>query len=279
MQQLNVRMVVQQALLARNMTMTLVDRYARQLRWRSWSRILDSLPGLAESSVLDLGCGIGDVAAEFSARGASVIGIDINEEFVACASGRRIRNAEFRQADLRTFRDPSCHVDGIWSSFTAAFFPAFREVLETWIEHLRPGGWLALTEIDDLFGHHPLTARTRELLGQYAHDAIKHGRYDFHMGRKMPALIEACGLKMVSHFEIPDSELSFAGRAAPDVQEAWRDRFDQMRLLQDFCGAEFKEVRDDFLTCLGRDDHYCTATVQCCIAVLNRPASSDEYHE
>lgn len=218
---------------------------------------------------MDLGCGIGDLAADLSTRGASIVGVDINEELIAYAINRHIANAEFRRSDLQTFRDPSLCVDGIWSSFAAAYFPAFRDILPAWIEHLRPGGWLALIEIDDFFGHHPLSNRTSELLAQYVRDAMEHSRYDFHMGRKMPALLEQVGMKVVRRLTVPDAELSFSGRADPEVQAAWRLRFDQMHLLRDFCGAEFEGVRDDFLNCLDRNDHYCTATVQCCIAITN----------
>lgn len=217
--------------------------------------------------MLDLGCGIGDLAADLSARGATIVGVDINEEVIAYANNRHIPNAEFRQSDLRTFRDPHLCVDGIWSSFTAAYFPALRDTLATWLEHLRPGGWLALTEIDDFFGHHPLSNRTTELLALYVQDAMRHSRYDFQMGRKMPAMVEQAGLEVVRQFTVPDSELSFSGRADSDVREAWALRFDQMHLLQNFCGAEFHAVRDDCLNCLDRDDHYCSATVQSCIAI------------
>jgi hypothetical protein len=89
------------------------------------------------------------------------------------------------------------------------------------------------------------------------------------MGRKMPSVVGQIGLTVVREFTVPDAELSFSGRADLEVSEAWRLRFDQMHLLRNFCGTEFQEVRDDFLNCLNRDDHYCTATVQCCIAINN----------
>ncbi len=246
--------------------MNLIDIYSQQYSWRSWPTILDALPSLEGQFVLDLGCGIGDLAAALAARGATVLGIDFNEEVITWANQRCIPNARFRQADLRTFHDPEMSADGIWSSFTAAYFPSFHDVLEDWLRHLRPGGWVALTEIDDFFGHHPVTNRTSELLALYTRDAIRQGRYDFHMGRKLSAIAEQAGLTAIRQFAIPDAELSFAGRAAGDVRKAWADRMDQMRLLQEFCGTEFDSVRADFLNCLDRDDHYCTATVQCCIA-------------
>jgi len=87
------------------------------------------------------------------------------------------------------------------------------------------------------------------------------------MGRKSVAIAERAGLNIIHEFAVPDAELSFTGRAAPGVREAWANRFDQMHLLQAFCGEEYHLVRDDFLSCLGREDHDCSASVQCCIAV------------
>ena len=50
--------------------MSLSDDYSRQFAWRSWATILDALPPLAGQTVLDLGCAVGDQAAELVARGA-----------------------------------------------------------------------------------------------------------------------------------------------------------------------------------------------------------------
>lgn len=247
-------------------TMNIVESYSRQYRWRAWPIILDALPDLDGQRVLDLGCGIGDLAADISARGAHVIGLDINSELVAFASARNIPNAEFRVADLRRLHEPSLRVDGIWSSFTAAYFTSLHDTLASWLDHLRPGGWLALTEIDDLFGHQPVSDRTSELLSGYVLDALEHARYDFRMGRKMADILSQLGLTVVQELALPDSELSFSGPAAPDVVDAWRRRLDGMHLLWSYCGSEFESVRDDFLNCLSRSDHVCSATVRCCIA-------------
>lgn len=247
--------------------MTVIDVYSQQYQWRSWREILDAIPDLDGQFVLDFGCGIGDLAADLSARGATIVGVDFNKEVVAYAHSRHIPNAEFRQSDLRMIQDPGICADGIWSSFTAAYFPVLQDVLGLWLQHLRPGGWLALTEVDDFFGHHPLTNRTTELLELYVQDAIENARYDFNMGRKLSAIAEQVGLKVIRQFTVPDAELSFVSRATTEVREAWANRLNQMHLLQNLCGAEFHAVRDDFLECLGRDDHFCSATVQCCIAI------------
>jgi SAM-dependent methyltransferase len=245
-----------------------VASYSRQYQWRSWHTIFKELPELSGQLVLDLGSGVGDLAADMSARGAHVLGVDINEAFVTFANERQLQNAEFRVADLRTFHDPRVRADGIWSSFTAAYFPALREIVATWMKHLQPGGWLVLTEVDDLFAHQPLSERTIELLDGYVCESLEQSRYDFRMGRKLSDVLRKLGIDIQKEFVVPDAELSFSGPAPHEVVDAWRDRFERMKLLQDFCGAEFEHVRDEFLSCLSREDHRCTATVRCCIGTL-----------
>lgn len=81
--------------------MNLASYYRRQLGWRDWPRIFEALPPLAGQTVLDLGCGVGDQAAELAARGARVIGIDMNEEVLDEARSRGIPSADFRIGNLR----------------------------------------------------------------------------------------------------------------------------------------------------------------------------------
>jgi SAM-dependent methyltransferase len=246
--------------------MTLADEYKCQFRWRSWAAVLDALPPLSGQAVLDLGCAVGDQAALLAERGASVIGIDGNADLLAVANSRGIANAEFREGDVRR---PNLDrpVHGIWSSFTAAYLVDLPEVLANWRAHLQPGGWMALTEVDDLFGHAPLGMKSASLLEDYARDALDQGRYDFHMGKKLVGYLEHAGFKIWRELRIPDRELAFEGPASADVLEAWRRRFDRMKLLREFCGADFAHVRDEFLRCLKHPEHRSLAEVRCCIAI------------
>jgi ubiquinone/menaquinone biosynthesis C-methylase UbiE len=240
---------------------SLAEEYKRQFGWRSWAKVFDALPPLQGRTVLDLGCAIGDQAEALTARGARVIGIDLNEALLAEARSRSIPGAEFRSGDLRHLPEPGVEVDGIWSSFAAAYIPDLSPVLSAWARHLKPGGFIALTEVDDLFGHAPLSARAKDLFEAHAREALAAGRYDFHMGRKLRSHLERAGFTVSKTLTLEDRELSFAGPAAPEVVEAWRNRFERMALLP---------VRDEFLACLGRPDHVSTARVICCIG--NRPA-------
>lgn len=246
--------------------MTLSTEYRRQLAWRDWPRAFEALPSLRGQTVVDLGCGVGDLAAELVERGARVIGVDLNEELLAAALGRGLAGAEFRKADLREPLELDGEVDGLWGGFVAAYFPDLPAALSRWAAHLRPGGWVVLTEIDDFFGHEPLAERIRELFDGYAREALAAERYDFHMGHKLRGHLEGSGFTVSDELVLADRELSFAGPADPEVVEAWRARLERMRLLRDFCGPEFETLREDFLSCLTRADHRSRARVCFCLA-------------
>jgi len=253
--------------------MGLAEEYRRQFAWRSWPKILSLLPAIDGQVVLDLGCGIGDQAAELAARGAHVIGVDANDELLAVARSRKIVNAEFRLGDLKALPDFDDPVDGIWCSFSTAYVPELSPILAGWKKRIKPGGWTALTEVDDLFGHEPLELQTAELLAEYARDTLAKNRYDFYMGRKLRGHLERAGFTIASEQQVPDRELSFDGPAEPEIVQAWLKRLNRMNGLRDLCGSNFERVRGDFLGALIRSDHRSSAKVWCCVAT--RPVKSD----
>lgn len=246
---------------------SLAAEYRQQFRWRSWNLILEEVPFQRGQTVLDLGCGIGDQARELASRGCKVIGLDGNRELIDAANLEQPPHCKFLTCDLRNAPDPGVKADGIWCSFTAAYLTNFTEILRAWAQFLRGGGWIAITEIDDLFGHEPLSPRTRSLLRGFAEDALAAGRYDFHMGGKLQGCLAQAGFAMSRRLTLPDQELSFQGAATPEVVEAWRRRLQRMPGLRVFCASEFASVQEEFLSCLSRPDHVSTAKVICCLAV------------
>lgn len=241
--------------------MTVADEYRRQFAWRDWNTAFDALPSLAGRRVLDLGCGIGDQAAELVARGATVVGVDAFPEALEAARGRKLERATFLSHDLRALPDLGAPFDGIWSSFAVAYFPDLAPVLRGWARHLAPGGWIALTEIDDFFGHEPLSPAARACFAGYADDGRAAGRYDFHAGRTLDEALSTAGFTVERSLELADAELALDGAALPEVVEAWRARLEHMRMLQAHCGTAWEVVRDEFLACLARPDHHSTCRV------------------
>ncbi len=237
-----------------------------------YARIFDELPALEGKTVLDLGCSAGHQAAQLAARGARVVGLDANEAALREAESQRIPNAKFRLADLRALPDLGVAADGIWGGFVAAYFPDLPAALAEWGRFLRPGGWIALVEIDDFFGHGPLRPETKQLFDDYARDALLAGRYDFSCGRKLEAHLATSGFTIVRTTTLEHPDLAFDGPAPPESVEAWRARFERMSLLRTHCGARFDEVRDELLAALTHRDHRCTSKVYSCLAT--RPAAA-----
>jgi len=245
---------------------TLAHEYEAQFNWRHWSTLLAAAPLRPGQLVLDLGSGVGDQARALVERGARVLGIEADPRLLSHAKARPIVGAEFRAHDLRNLPDLGVLADGIWCSFTAAYFPALPAALQRWQRHLKPRGWVVFVEVDDLFGHHPLSDRTKAALDAFAREALELGHYDFCMGRKLRAYVEECGFTVHNEFTVPDQELSFTGSATPDIVSAWRARFDRLLRLQTRLGEDFAEVRDEFLHCLRQPDHRSTAKVYCVVA-------------
>jgi hypothetical protein len=104
-------------------------------------------------------------------------------------------------------------------------------------------------------------------LSAYCYDALAAKRYDFQAGRKLKSHLEKAGFSVTKSLTVEDREFSFCGPADPGVSDSWRARFERMKLLQDFLGPDFDQVREEFLGCLMRADHRSLAKVCCCIAV------------
>jgi len=115
-------------------------------RWRRLAiRLLGVGPG---DLVVDLGCGTGDMCAIARAAGARAIGLDVAAGMLSVA--RR------RQADLPLLRADAGRLplrDGCAAAVTSAFtlrnFTSIPAVLAEAARVLRPGGRLALIEVDE----------------------------------------------------------------------------------------------------------------------------------
>ncbi len=91
-------------------------------------------------AVLDLGSGTGQLAAEIAASGASVQGLDRDEQMVLRARAR-YPDLTFRLGDARTFTVPG-PVDAVFSNATLHWVPVGDQptVLDRVRAALRPGG-------------------------------------------------------------------------------------------------------------------------------------------
>ena len=232
-------------------------QYLKQSSWRRWEQVMDQLPIEFGQVVLDLGCAVGEQSALLAPRRAHVVGIDKNSALLEVARKRQLQNAQFLNGDLScpdTIDVPL--VDGLWSSFVAAYFPrSLEEFVLGWSKKLRPGGWIALVEIDDMFAHEPCSPSTRQILDDFARLAMKEGFYDFHSGRKLAPVLRRLGFDVIAEQVVEDDEFCFQGAVGEDVLEGWTQRLDRMNKLKDFAGEAFSELRSDFLSCLSLSEH------------------------
>ena len=243
--------------------MALLDEYHRQFAWRDWERALAFCPVAPGDRVLDLGCGPGDLAAAFTRRGARVTGVDGNAELLSAAC-TRCPEAIFERQDLTSLSLPLASYDGLWCSFTAAYFCDFERTLLHWLKFLKPEAWVALVEGDDLLGHEPLSREARKKVEAFYHEAREASRYNFRAGRELNGALERSGFQ-VQEIVLNDQELSFSGPATPAVLQAWTDRLGRMPGLTAFLQDQFGAFREEFLHALSADNHRSHCRVVCCV--------------
>jgi trans-aconitate 2-methyltransferase len=123
------------------------DQYQRFQAERS-APFFDLLNLLAPSpggSVLDLGCGTGELTAKMHQRlqAASTIGLDSSSAMLQRAADLDTQGVTFRHGDLETFCEPESY-DVIASNAALHWVGDHPSVLGRWTASLRPGGQLAV---------------------------------------------------------------------------------------------------------------------------------------
>lgn len=98
----------------------------------------------APGTVVDLGCGAGNLTPMLSARwpAAKLIGVDSSPEMLARARAEHAQ-AEFVQADIGAWR-PREPVDVLYSNAALHWLGDHDRLMPALLEAVRPGGWLAV---------------------------------------------------------------------------------------------------------------------------------------
>jgi len=253
--------------------MSRVEILSRQYRWRRWSEIYPYLGDLSGAQVVDLGCGIGDQARDLSRLGAHVFGVDGDQDVIDHAKSRGIPHARFVCCDITDIEDSELKSDGVWASFTAAYFPRFDVLTRSIDSVLKPGGWLAITEVDDLFGHEPLHPRWSALIEKYYARSIEEGIHRFLSHAHVREVLLGRGWSIEVDRRLEDDELCFVGAASAEVLEAWRTRLSFMmpRFLERF-GEEAMGFDSAFLECLASKEHRSRSRVW--FILVRKPSTS-----
>ena len=119
------------------------------------------LPPVAGASVVDLGCGDGQLSRDLAAQGASsVLGIDPSERMLSLAHQR---TTDGRVRYVRGFAEdtqlPAGSVDLVVSSLAFHYVADFGGLITRVAAWLRPGGWLVASM------EHPIMTAAPELGG------------------------------------------------------------------------------------------------------------------
>ena len=167
------------------------------------SALFDRLGLRNGMACLDVGCGGGDATIELGRRVAPdgrAVGVDIDETKLALARddarSHGVANVEFRRLDFAQAADADQY-DVVYARFLLTHLRDPRAAVEALHRHLRPGGLVAVEDIDfsGSFAYPPSKAFARywEL---YCAVVDRRGD-DPNIGPKLPLLLEACGFDAV----------------------------------------------------------------------------------
>jgi SAM-dependent methyltransferase len=236
--------------------------YSRQYEWRRWSEVYPDLGDLHDTQLLDVGCGIGDQTRDLARLGATVLGVDANQEAIDHARSRGIPFARFQCCDVRELDRSGPWADGVWTSFTAAYFPRFEELAHAVERILKPGGWLAITEVDDLIGHRPLATRWRSVVEDYYARSLQEGVHRFVSRAHVSEVLAQRGWRVEVERTLEDDEFCFEGPATSEVLDAWTRRLAGMmpRFSSRF-GSRATGLDAALETCLRSHEHHSNSRV------------------
>ncbi len=162
--------------------------------------MLEVLGTPAGARAVDVGCGPGRSSLVLAAAGIDVVAVDTHQPFVeeldaaARAAGLHER-VHTLNAPMAALPLTAGSVDLVWSE-GAAYIMGFGEALTSWSRLLPPGGGLAVTECCWLTDH-PAPAAARFWARAYP---------QMRTVAETLELIESCGLDVVTHWTLPDSD-------------------------------------------------------------------------
>ena len=134
------------------------QRFAGE-RGRPFADLTARIGAVAPKTVVDLGCGPGNLTADLARRwpGAVVHGVDNSPPMIEAARREeKPPTLTFELADLRDWQ-PAGPVDVVTSNAVLQWVPGHLDLLPGWADWLAPGGWLAF-QLPGNFDQPPHTA-------------------------------------------------------------------------------------------------------------------------
>jgi ubiquinone/menaquinone biosynthesis C-methylase UbiE len=163
-------------------------------------RLFDRADVREGMACLDVGCGGGDVAydlARIVGPVGRVLGTDMDQAKLEIvrkeAAGQQLSNVDVRLADA-VDAVPAESFDFAFARFLLTHVPDPRSVLRSMYAALRPGGMLAVVDIDfSGYFSYPESAAVTRYVALYT-ETVKRRGGDANIGPRLPSLLNELGL-------------------------------------------------------------------------------------
>ena len=121
------------------------NKYANE-RGRPFADLLAQVRADGPATVVDLGCGPGNLTASLAERwpGATVHGVDSSPQMIEEAQALAGDRLSFAIGDVREWTAGPESIDVIVTNATLHWIPGHLELLPGFVRALKPGGWLAI---------------------------------------------------------------------------------------------------------------------------------------
>jgi ubiquinone/menaquinone biosynthesis C-methylase UbiE len=174
---------------------------------------------------LDVGCGIGllTMLMHEMSGGARTVGVDGSLTRIETARRSLLPptdRIEFLNADVRELPMGADSVDFAWSRFVFEYLPDPTAVLGEMIRVTRPGGIVAVADLDaQLTNFYPQSASIRDGM-QEAFRLLAQDGFDPWVGRKLYSMFKGSRLRQVKATAVPYQ--TYCGGLSAEAQENWR---------------------------------------------------------
>jgi 2-polyprenyl-3-methyl-5-hydroxy-6-metoxy-1,4-benzoquinol methylase len=124
-----------------------------RLCWPTTEGFLERRGAFGVARIVDVGCGIGDVASRLAARGVNAIGIDVNEDVVKAAAERSTELgslATFRLGGLKDLgvEDGLRDLDAVYTRCVLSHQADPKAGLASMVAAVRPGGMILVEDVE-----------------------------------------------------------------------------------------------------------------------------------
>jgi SAM-dependent methyltransferase len=199
------------------------DRLERQAALAGLENHLRHVPVPETAYILDAGCGSGAMTRCFGSRyaDASVIGVDIRDDYVSYAQGRAnedgLKNVEFRQGSVFNLPFTNASFDVVWSKYVMQWIDEPEKAVAEFRRVTKPGGVVVCCNFDGFaVTHYPEDeALQHQILTVFPR------LVDVYIGRKTAPIFHTCGLINISVVFEPDSLFTTVGAIDPERRENW----------------------------------------------------------